>query len=109
MDLKTIVRRQKTGLLFLSLLWLLPMPLRYDSAEEQYDKITATGGQVVLCSSLIRICWRVILPKEYPFWVIADPEQKIYKALSIDPAASIKDAIDEKGVEKKSRRPKSLA
>ena len=38
--------------------------------------------------------------KEYPFWIVADPEQKIYKALEIEGAEDLKNAIDEKALKK---------
>ena len=101
MDLKTIVNGKKTGLLF-SRYYGCSL-CRYDMIQlkEQYDKITATGGQVVfVLQSDPDLLARNFTEKEYPFWVIADPEQKIYKALSIDPATSIKDAIDEKALKK---------
>lgn len=101
MDLETVVGGKKTGLLF-SRYYGCSL-CRYDMIQlkEQYEKITATGGQVVfVLQSDPDLLARNFTENEYPFWVIADPEQKIYKALSIDPATSIKDAIDEKALKK---------
>ena len=96
MDLETIVGGKRTGLLF-SRYYGCSL-CRYDMIQlkEQYDKITATGGQVVfVLQSDPDLLARNFTETEYPFWVIADPEQKISQALSIDPATSIKYAIDD--------------
>ncbi len=100
-DLKTVVAGKKTGFLF-SRYYGCSL-CRYDMIQlkEQYDKITATGGQVVfVLQSDPDLLARNFTEREYPFWVIADPEQKLYQALSIEPATSIKDAIDEKAQKK---------
>ena len=79
-DLKTVVGNKKTGFLF-SRYYGCSL-CRYDMIvlKEQYDKIAATGGQVVfVLQSDPDLLARNITQSEYPFWVIADPEQKIFQ------------------------------
>lgn len=100
-DLKTVVDGKKTGFLFSRYYGCSLCRVDMLLLKEKYDLIKETGGQVVfVLQSDPDLLARNITETEYPFWVIADPEQKIYKALSIDPATSIKDAIDDKAKEK---------
>ncbi len=100
-DLNYVVDGKRTGMLF-SRYYGCSL-CRYDmlTLKEQYEKIAATGGQVVfVLQSDPDLLARNFTETEYPFWIIADPKQEMYKALSIDPAESIKDAIDEKALKK---------
>jgi len=67
----------------------------------EYDKIMATGGQllVVLQSAPNKLAGE-LKEGELPFDIICDPEQKLYKAFEIMPAASMEEMINEKGKEK---------
>lgn len=67
----------------------------------QYHKITAAGGQllVALQSAPGKVAGE-LTEGELPFDIICDPEQKLYKAFEIVPAASREEMIDESGMEK---------
>ena len=101
MDLASIVDGKRTGLLFSRYYGCSLCRYEMILLKEQYEKIAATGGQVVfVLQSDPDLLARNVTEKEYPFWIVADPEQKIYKALEIEGAEDLKNAVDEKALKK---------
>ena len=91
----------KTALVFLRY-YGCPM-CQYDIHEfaVHHDQITAAGGQmlVVLQSDPAKLAAQ-LSPEDLPFEIICDPEQKLYHAFEIAPAASVEEMLDEASLAK---------
>ncbi len=76
--------------------------------KTQYDKIAATGGQllVVLQSDPVKLAAQVG-PGDLPFPIICDPDQTLYHAFDIQPAASKAEMTDERTTAKRAERDNS--
>lgn len=80
----------KTALVFLRYYGCPICQLDIREFAESYDAITAAGGQllVVLQSDPARLAAQ-LTQGELPFDILCDPDQKLYKELAIEPAASM--------------------
>ncbi len=80
----------RTALVFLRYYGCPICQLDLQEYAESYEKISATGGQllVVLQSDPEKLAEQ-ITPETFPFDIICDPEMTLYQQLSIEPAASV--------------------
>lgn len=69
--------------------------------KKLYDEIVQDGGQflVILQSDPVKLAEK-ITPETYPYPIVCDPEQALYKELSIDPAKSREEMGGEKTMAK---------
>lgn len=102
-SLSQIARRVKgkTALVFLRYYGCTLCQYDIHLYKEGYDKIAATGGQllVVLQSDPGKLAVQ-LEGQNLPFEIICDPREEIYKELEIAPAETLEAAIDEATQEK---------
>ena len=95
---ETAAKAAKTALVFLR--YYGCTLCQYDMAQyaKHYGKLTANGGQllVVLQSDPAALAQTLGRADALPFSVICDPEQKLYQAFAIEPAASMVKLADAK-------------
>lgn len=85
----------KTALVFLRYFGCTLCQYDMQGFAEKYDRITATGGQllVVLQSNPEKLA-KELAPDTFPFEIICDPEQVLYRSLEISPAKSMAEMAD---------------
>jgi Peroxiredoxin len=84
------VKAKKTAIIFLRYYGCTLCQYDIHVLAQNYDKLTANGGQIfiVLQSNPVKLAEK--LPKgSLPFEIICDPDQVLYKKFEIQPAASM--------------------
>ena len=80
----------KTALVFLRYYGCPICQLDLREYAEYYEKIRATGGQLlVVLQSDPKLLAETITPETFPFDILCDPQMALYQQLSIEPAASM--------------------
>lgn len=94
-DFETAVGSKKTALVFLRYYGCTLCQLDLMALKEEYAKIEASGGQVkvVLQSDPAGIAESMGGQNAFPFDIICDPEQKLYRLFDIAPARSQADML----------------
>ena len=99
---QTVEKTQgKTALVFLRYYGCTLCQLDLRRYRESYDQITAGGGQLlVVLQSDPKALAEQIGPDTFPFAIVCDPEQKLYKELDIGVAKSTMELADAKTIAK---------
>lgn len=99
-DLVTRVKG-KTALVFLRYYGCPICQLDLFEYAVHYDTIKQTGGQlVVVLQSHPNVLRQELTENTFPYDIICDPDQKLYRMLSIDPAASMLKMLSLKALKK---------
>lgn len=85
-----VANGKKTGLVFLRYYGCSLCQLDMGYFAEEYSKIAATGGQllIVIQSDPDRLADELKKPNAFPYRIVCDPQQVLYEQFSIKPAGS---------------------
>lgn len=99
---QTVQKADKTILLFLRYYGCTLCQYDMNELAENYEKIGSKGGQVlvVLQSDREKLAAQLQEKNAFPFDIICDPEQELYKLFEISPAASMAKMMDPKAMMK---------
>lgn len=104
MNLKNLLSDKKTAILFLRYAGCTLCRFDMMILKDEYDKINESGGKVlvVLQSDPDKLS-KEIEKGFYPFDIVCDPDQELYKHLEIKPANSQEEMIGPDSMEKLGR------
>lgn len=96
-----VSKAEKTAIIFLRYYGCPTCQLDMHNISQNYNEIVGENGQiVVVLQSSVENLKKLITKDTFPFPIICDPQQELYKQFGIDRAASMVKMMDAKSVAK---------